>query len=231
MADTEPLEPVNDADPARLDNISETSGAADGSSESLVFACPNCGESIVLSEAPPNGLVECPACGAQFFATTDPVDIEADARAEADAEAARERREAELSELHVRQVSTLRRSLIRTRSYFMVGAWGSVAATLELAWLCGLKFREFKADKAAGIRVPITDYILPSLEFTCLIASLFCIRYFFRRMKQVALELQNTLMKDPETPPDLSTLGGGIEQWRGLEQMHEQAESDPNDPG
>jgi len=189
----------------------------------LVFYCPTCGNSIVLTETPANGLVECPAC-AQVFAATDPSDIEAEARAEAEAEAARGRREAELNELHVRQISTLRRSMIRSRSYFVTGAWACVFATVEFAWLAGLKFRELQIDKVAGFHVGILDYFLPIIEIACLISAVFGSRYFFRRAKQATQELEATVMKDPETPPDLSTLGGGIEQWRGLEQMHEQAD-------
>jgi hypothetical protein len=204
----------------------EAGESAAGAPGGFVFTCPGCSESIVLAEAPANGLVECPACGAQFFAATDPDDIEADARAEAEAEAARGRREAELSDLRVRQVSTLRRSLIRTRSYFLTGAWGCVAAVVELGWLVGLKLRELAADKAAGIHVGITEYVMPTAESACLAAAVFGIPYFFRRARQVAVELKDTVMKDPETPPDLSTLGGGLEPWRGLDQMHEQTDSE-----
>lgn len=218
MADSDPGNPAEtQATPH------EDAGEAIGDSDGVVFTCPNCSESIVLNEAPENGLVECPACGAQFFAATDPADIEADARAEAEAEAALERREAELSELHVRQVSTLRRSMIRSRSYFITGAWACIVAAAELAWFAGLRFREFMADKAAGLHVGITSYIIPIAEVVSLIAALFASRYFFRRARQAAIELKATVMKDPEIPPDLSTLGGGLEPWRGLETMHEQA--------
>jgi len=213
------------SDPAVHQDGSDSSAAAPDAAESLVFTCPSCAESIVLSDAPANGIVECPACGAQFFAATDPDEIEAEARAEADAEAARDRREAELSSLHVRQVSTLRRSMIRARSYFVTGAWGCLVGALELAWMAGLRIRAFAAVRAAGAHIGITDYLMPIAEVACLIAALFGSRYFFRRACQVAIELKATVMKDPQTPPDLSTLGGGIEQWRGLEQMHQQAES------
>ena len=195
----------------------------------LVFYCPTCGHSIVFTETPANGLVECPACGAQFFAATDPSDIEAEARAEAEAEAARGRREAELNELHVRQISTLRRSMIRSRSYFVTGAWGCVFAAVEFAWLAGFKFRELQADKAAGFHVGVLDYFLPIIEIACLILTVFGSRYFFRRASLAARELEATVMQDPETPQDLSTLGGGIEPWRGLEQMHDQAGSGGED--
>ncbi len=144
--------------------------------------------------------------------------------AEAEAQAARDRREMELSEVRVRQVATLRRSMIRSRSYFITGAWTCFFSIIELAWLAGLKFRELQAAGAAGFHVGTLDYFLPTLEIFCVVAAAFGARYFFRRARQAALELRATVMKDPETPPDLSTLGGGIEQWRGLEQMHELAD-------
>ncbi len=208
-------------EPPAYQDARETGGDAPDVPGSFIVTCPSCSESIVLTGPPANGLVECPACGTQFFAATNPDDIEADARAEAEADADRDRREAELSELHVRQVSTLRRSMIRTRSYFITGAWGCVVAAVELGWLAGLKLREFAADRAAGIHVGVTDLFLPVTEIVCLIATVFGIRYLFRRARQVKAELKDTVMKDPETPPDLSTLGGGIEPWRGLEQMHQ----------
>jgi len=191
---------------------------------SFALLCPSCSQALALTQSPANGLVECPSCGAQFFAATDAGDIEAQARAEAEAEAAQGRREAELSELRVRQISTLRRSMIRTRSYFLTGAWGCVFAAVELAWLAGLKLQEFSADREAGMHVGVGNYFLPILEIGCLIAAVFGSRHFFGRARKAALELEATVMKDPETPPDLSTLGGGIEPWRGLEQMHEQAD-------
>jgi len=223
MTDYEPANRAADQD------ASESGDDAPASPEDFVFACPSCSASIVLTEAPANGLVECPACGAQFFAATDPDDIEADARAEAEAEAARDRREAELSDLHVRQISTLRRSMIRTRSYFITGAWVCAGAALQLGWWAGLKIREFAADKAAGARVGLAEYFMPVTQIACLIAAVFGIRYFVRRAREVAIEMEATVMKDPETPPDLSTLGGGIEPWRGLDQMHEQADSRLNE--
>jgi hypothetical protein len=215
MAEYEPVDSTDD-----VDGGNAAGGDADEPNDP-VFTCPSCSEPIVLTEAPANGLVECPACGAQFFAAADPDDIEAEARAEAEAEAALGRREAELSELHVRQISTLRRSMIRSRSYFITGAWACIIAAAELVWLAALRFGELTADKASGIHVGITSYFIPIAEVLCLVPAVLGSRYFFRRARQAAIELKATVMKDPETPPDLSTLGGGLEPWRGLEEMHE----------
>ena len=161
MAETSPLDPTDPAYPNSTDEPEDRFALEHQRTDGPAFVCATCSQPIFLTKAPVNGLVQCPYCGAQFFAATDPGEIAEEARAEAEAEAARDRRLAELSELRVRQVSTLRRSMIRTRGYFVTGAWACVGAALELAWLAGLRVLDLHAASAGGRQVSLREFPLP----------------------------------------------------------------------
>lgn len=196
-------------------------GEAGEAGPAWAYTCPSCGTSISLHDAPAGGLIECPACRAQFFAASaDDAEDEAEADRRA-CEEAEERlhSETEFNENRIKQFKTLRRGLIRTRNYFVIGAAGCLGVAAELLWDAWPMAKAVWQAKAAGKGVSLGACAWPlSLLFATVAACLGC-GYFIGRVRQANRELAVPLQTDPVAPPDFSTLSDGSHQWRGLEQM------------
>src|SRR4051812_8263704 len=82
------------------------------------YACPACGQDVAAPADPSANLLVCPSCGNQFFVgATDDDDVPAEqASAPAPAPA-----DDELDGLRIRQLSAVRRSAFRARSYLLIG--------------------------------------------------------------------------------------------------------------
>ena len=182
-------------------------------------ACPECGHTFEPAEPPVNGILECPACRAQFFAPApadgagdgddgnDPTD---EARR---AEEAR-RREDQLDVSRFRQVAAYRRGLYRSRSVMIIGVVGLLVAAVQLAaYTIGLV-------RAAGWGTRPTAYVFAAIA--CLIGA----AMLFRRVPSINRELRESAQKEPDRPPDLSTLSDGTQHaaWNKLMQMQERGQ-------
>jgi hypothetical protein len=180
-------------------------------------ACPQCGHAFEPAEPPVNGILECPACGTQFFAPAgdDRADDD-DANREEEARRAEEvrRREDELDASRFRQVAAYRRGLYRSRSLVIVGVIGLLVAAGQLA------FYTIGRVRTAGWGTRPTAYVFAAIA--CLIAA----AMLGRRLPAINRELRDTAQKDPDRPPDLSTLSGGTEStaWNKLERMQGRGE-------
>jgi uncharacterized Zn finger protein (UPF0148 family) len=203
-------------DSGQVGNVGDTEPA-------FTYACPRCGTPICLHEAPPGGLVQCPACGAQFFAAAgeDAEDeAEADRRARQDSEAKLNRGaeekvdfETEFNENRIKQFKVLRRSMIRIRSYFVVGAAGCLGLAAELLYLARQSQLKIRAQ-AGGQPVGRTAYAWPLALVFCAVACCLGCVYFIRRVRQADRELAVPLQADPLTPPDFSALIVGSQNER-----------------
>jgi ribosomal protein L37AE/L43A len=171
------------------------------------FECPFCGKSVGVSD-PAQTVLQCPACGQQFFPQTASEEDSASDNEQAQAHTADEeaRREAELSELRISQVANLRRGAIRSRSWFIVGAVACVVGASQFVYFAIEKYR------AGERRGPLRDAI-------CAAILLMIVPYFLRKIRILGQEISESRLKDPATPPDFSTLSDGSQQWTNLDQL------------
>jgi hypothetical protein len=158
--------------------------------------------------------LQCPHCGELFsisseaFAESAPPDGVEDAQARAEMEA---RREADLSELRIRQVVGLRRGAYRSRAYLIIGLF-----------ICAVGFVLFPVlavrDWRLGLRLgPLTDLILAA-------GAIVLFQQLLRRLPNLNREIRESKMSDPEAPPDLSTLSDGSQWWANLDELANRTE-------
>lgn len=185
--------------------------------DALSYQCPHCGQ-IVSPQDPTQPIVNCPRCGQAFsigdeqaVATSADADEEADARARAEIEA---RREADLSEVRIRQVAGLRRGAYRSRSWLLIGAFTCVVA---IAQLIHLTIRDWRL----GMRLAVAIWLVLLVAVGCVLF------YFARRIRAFNQEIRQTKLPEPTTPPDFSTLSDGSQRWRNLEQLSGQRDEHP----
>ena len=180
------------------------------------YACPDCGQTFEPAEPPVNGILECPACHSQFFAPAGHDRPEDDEHREQEARQADEarRREDELDASRFRQVAAYRRGLYRSRSLVIVGVIGLIVAAGQLA------FYTIGRVRAAGWETRPLAYVFAALA--CLIGA----AMLGRRVPAINQELRDTAQKEPDRPPDLSTLSDGTRNaaWNKLEQMQGRGE-------
>jgi hypothetical protein len=170
--------------------------------------CPACG-ALVERSSPQTNLLQCPDCGEQFFVADDETAADSISREEADARAAAEleaKREAELSEMRIHQIAQLRRTAMRSRSWFTVG--------VLTCWIGGLLLIVAAVtDWHRGLRFgPISDIVLALVAARLL-------PYFRRRIRALSAEISESRLEEPLAPPDLSTLSDGSQQLQRLEEM------------
>lgn len=184
--------------------------------------CPNCGMPVdPAADATDDddgapGLLRCPICGEQFYATAAGfVDDDAGADEEDEEGAAyreaverRERsREQELNELRIRQIVQLRRGLYRARSYLVAAAGTCFVLVLHLAW------KAYDFARVYGVRPRLAGYLAGVVVIGMLGA------FFVRRIRAANAELAVPALDEPEVPPDFSTLSDGSYQWKNLERF------------
>jgi hypothetical protein len=180
-------------------------------------ACPECGHTFEPAEPPVNGILDCPACRAQFFAPApeagagDDDNDDDDAADEARRAEEARRREDELDVSRLRQVAAYRRGLYRSRSLVIIGVVGLLVAAVQLA------FYTIGLVRAAGWGTRPTAYVFAAIA--CLMGA----AMVFRRVPAINRELRDSAQKEPDRPPDFSTLSDGTHNtaWNKLAQMQE----------
>lgn len=109
-------------------------------------------------------------------------------------------REAQINDVRVKQVLTERRSLYRTRSYFVaLGVTAAVAAAQLGIWCYGRLLRGGIDLFAAGYAVAIAGMIAGVI-------------FSVRRIRHYNAELAIPVQTDPVEPPDFSTLSDGSQR-------------------
>jgi len=163
----------------------------------FVAACPECGTSVHVPQSPPAGeLLQCPQCTCRFVLSEEG-DIDQTQGQETGAD-----RDEELDSLHIREVNTTRRAMVRLRAYQQIGVLCCLGAIAELVWMgyqAYIERRSFWMAFIAG-------------EMMLVVAGMISIRYLARRISEVSTELKRPLLEEPLTPPDFSTLGNGSER-------------------
>jgi predicted RNA-binding Zn-ribbon protein involved in translation (DUF1610 family) len=171
------------------------------------FQCPSCGQTVEAAPEETARLLACPNCGEHLLIPA----IDGSTELRDEAEAAREEvalgKEAELDGLRMRNVVALRRTAMRSRSYAIVGGCACVVGAVKLGLMT------YDEVKVAGWGVWPT-------AFVGLIAlAVWAARYCFRRAAHWAREGAATVLPEPETPPDFSTLSDGSQHAKNLEQI------------
>jgi hypothetical protein len=202
--------------------------------------CPGCAEAFdpdheAAAFDDPAATVQCPFCSTRFTPTAmqvapeaipSPVtphehlestgdalfvvedDLTDEERADSrDADYRTSRRSNDLSTARIRDLSASRRALIRIRSWCVVGALVSAAAVAELGWLLALHVQQ----RGWFWKPVLYAALIPLASFWAV--------YFARRAVVATRELRKPVLKDPDTPPDFSTLSDGSQQWKNLEGM------------
>ena len=168
------------------------------------YACPACGLPVGVDPAQP--VLQCSACGEQFFAPgQDHVDSDEPGQVEPAGPNAPDDAAA-LNELRIKQVSNLRRGLIRTQSWWIIGTGTCLVSAAMLVQMIvqafGARLWMFAIGYGLGVGVSLM------LAFVCV-----------RRIIDTGREIRQTRMPEPLTPPDLSTLSDGSQRWTQLEQL------------
>jgi hypothetical protein len=164
--------------------------------EAAAVICPHCDQAVDVSAIESGAAVQCPHCQGEFVR---PVDV-ADETDRAD-------REAELSNLRIRQISALRRGAYRSRSYCIVGV---VALTVAAVKLIIMTVHQVQF---AGWQTRPVGYLLGAA------AALMGAGFFAARAMELTREVAKPLLVDPPGPPDFSTLSDGSQQVKHLEEM------------
>ncbi len=163
----------------------------------LSFICPTCSEQFSVPEVPANGLLQCPSCGAEFFATAE--ESEEDRAQRREMELEQQVKEDRLGDVRHNKVMLERRSLYRTRTYFVIG-FG-----LCIAWSMQLTF--FSARRAIvdheGLSLRVCLYL------ATIVVMLFLAYLCLRKVFAINAEAAKPVQHDPSKPPDFSTLSDG----------------------
>jgi hypothetical protein len=190
--------------------MTELSGEQDGSGE---LHCPACGEAVVAVS--PEGLARCARCGEQFLAVaTEPGPV-LNAGALGYGRAGDD---SELSELHIRNISNLRRGAYRSRSYLIIGAAVCFVAAAKLIQIAIVAWRGRLHVVAIG-------------DLICALGAMMIFASIARKIGVLSREIRESRLKDPEDPPDLTHLGDGSQRLRHLEAMAGLKENAATDEG
>lgn len=181
--------------------------------DALHFACPQCGQPVPAE--PGATLLQCPACGDQFFvrpiASDEPDEPGGREPREPEEPEAPDvvpgQREEELNALRIRQVSALRRATYRSRSYAILGAVVGVVAIGQLFWLI---VQDVRAE--GWVR---RDAVFVAAIVLAVAGSVICLR----RAAALQREIRQTLVTEPTVAPDFSSLSDGSQHARNLEDM------------
>ena len=173
------------------------------------YPCPSCGESVEPSDR--GAILQCSHCGTQFFPPA-PQDSQEE---EAESSSTETDDEAELSELRIRQLVTLRRSAYRTRTYFIVGV---VACTLLCVMLVKYVYQSVRLSHHWELR----DSTGSLFAVAALIGAFKFAHHVSRTQREIDDALREREREEAEAAkvePDLSTLSDGSQHWKHLEQI------------
>jgi DNA-directed RNA polymerase subunit RPC12/RpoP len=166
--------------------------------------CPTCGAQLLFDARPTRGL--CTVCGGEFELPPD----DSQAAPEGDLATARPpESDDDLDGLRIRQLTQLRRSLYRSRSYMIVVLCGGIVAILQSVILIARQALAEPPDR----RTIVYGVVI-------LIAG-FGIFWSRRKLSEIRREIE-TLQRDaPATNPDFTTLSDGSQRARNLENLHD----------
>jgi len=119
--------------------------------------------------------------------------------------------EDELSHLRIMQISTLRRTAARSRSYFIIGAGFCLIAAIELGMRVASELHR---------RDQLMQRNSIALQSLAALAAIWGLWHFTRRIIAMTRELSQSMLDEPTRPPDFSTLSDGSQPIRDLEEMH-----------
>ena len=218
MEDKWPPPPADPAEADRPDGFDD--GERPGEDTAGEAVCPACGAAFDPAASPAAGapvraLLQCPACGEQFFAVTESDEDDGAEVEDADDPQRRAGRGGagpdteELDGLRIRQVSVLRRGAIRAQSYCIIAAGGCLVGAGQLVFMTVKHVRERGWEKK-----PVGYVIFAVL-------ALMAATYFWRLVVEYARELRRPgpEAERPEAEPDFSTLSDGSHQWKNLEKL------------
>jgi hypothetical protein len=165
------------------------------------FQCPKCGNRV--GGVSPEGLGHCSNCGEQFLATVGELELGVETGV---VEGERANDDAELSELRIRNVSSLRRGAYRSRSYLIIAAGVCAVAAAKLIQMARLAWR-------GGLRLAAIGDALFA------VAAIIGLVMIWRKIAVLTREIRASRLQDPQSPPDFSNLGDGSQRLRDLEAM------------
>ena len=161
------------------------------------YACPSC-EGVVSDPAGDGfGGMVCTRCGAVFSVPEEEEEVR-----EVVGEGG------QLSAARVRALSARKRSLIRTRTYVVVGMVVCAVAGVALVIKGG-------QGVAAMGTVGLRQMALAGAGLLCLAGA----RYFLGLAGRYAAEIDATALAEPTTPPNFSGLSNGEQRWTNLERV------------
>jgi hypothetical protein len=166
--------------------------------DAITYACPACGAATAPAPDRPNILV-CPACGCESF-VPDTEEPAADDTAEVSTDE-------EIDSARIRRLATERRSINRTASYFIVAAGVCVVAIGQLI------FMTIQHVRAVGWTPRPVGYLM------FVVLALWGAWFFGRRAAALHREAKTSVLPEPATPPDFSTLDDGSKHWKNLEDV------------
>jgi hypothetical protein len=136
--------------------------------------------------------VLCPHCGQVVLVPAEPSPAE--------------KERGDLDGLRIRQVYQLRRSLYRTRRYWLVGTGVCVVAAGQIMW---------------HVFTSPTGVLGMSKARATVLAVLFLIVgvVFFMKSRRLTEAAGRSALGEPELSPDLSSLSDGSQHWKNLEAM------------
>jgi hypothetical protein len=152
-------------------------------------------------------LVECPACGRGFVVPGRDGSTELP-----DADAGGEEPKAhdelqELDSLRMRHLIVTRRTAIRTRTYFVTGAFGCLVGGVDLVIMT------VSVVRRVGWHLRQGGFVLSAL------LAFWGAVYLFERAAYWGRKSRAEKIPEPETPPDFTTLSDGSQYARNLENL------------
>lgn len=136
--------------------------------------------------------------------TEDEADRDAQAAAELEARLQVERDH--LNERHIKAIVAEKRALIRNRTYMLVLGFACVVTAGQLGWFSVDEFRAQHWPRVAAYAVIVIGLLLASVRF-------------FRKAHGYQVESQKTILPEPDTEPDFSTLSDGSQFVKNLENI------------
>jgi len=107
---------------------------------------------------------------------------------------------------HIKKITHMRRTAVRSRGYLLVGGAFCASLAVQVIWNSVGKFR-------AGANVIAAAYVMAA-------AILFALAWkAFLRAQHFKREAQASALAEPQTPPDFSQLSDGSQSWKNLEDM------------
>ncbi len=197
---SDPLSDRAEPEPKSLgpDLTSPEMSASAAAEDQPAVVCPACNYTITTAESPEESLTYCPACGADLEAVRAEADFQREQALRIEVE--RRQRDQQLNEVRIKQVLTERRSLFRTRSYFVVLGTAALVIAIQIAIYSVYRLQH------GGFSFRVGAYIAAFLPLLLLM------RFCWRKIRQYNLELATPLLPEPAADPDFSTLSDGTQR-------------------